>query len=53
MKKKYIAPSIEIINFEPTCMMKASGWTTSEDKENDGFGMTEEDVDNPFKDDEF
>ena len=53
MKKKYIAPSIEIINFEPTCIMKVSGWTPSGDKKNDGFGVIEEDGDHPFKDDEF
>lgn len=52
MKKKYIAPSIEIINMEPTSIMEVSGWTPTEDK-NDGFGVTEEDKDNPFKDDEF
>lgn len=52
MKKKYIAPSIEIINFEPTSMMTVSRWTPSGDK-NDSFGVTEEDKDNPFKDDEF
>lgn len=53
MKKKYIAPSIEIINMEPTSIMEVSGWTLSGDKKNDGFGVTEEDKDNPFKDDEF
>lgn len=52
MKKKYIAPSIEIINFEPTSMMTVSRWTPSGDK-NYSFGVTEEDKDNPFKDDEF
>lgn len=53
MKKKYIAPSIEIINMEPTSIMEVSGWTPSGDKKNDGFGVTEEDKDNPFKDEEF
>lgn len=53
MKKKYIAPSIEIINLEPTCIMEVSGWTPSGDTKNDGFGVTEEDKDHPFKDDEF
>lgn len=53
MKKKYIAPSIEIIKMEPTSIMEVSGWTSSGDKKNDGFGVTEEDKDNPFKDDEF
>lgn len=52
MKKKYIAPSIEIINLEPTCMMQVSRWTPTGDK-NDGFGVIEEDNDHPFKDDEF
>lgn len=52
MKKKYIAPSIEIINMEPTSIMEVSGWTTTGDK-NNGSGVTEEDKDNPFKDDEF
>lgn len=53
MKKKYIAPSIEIINMEPTSIMEVSGWTPSGDKDKDGFGVTEEDKDHPFKDDEF
>lgn len=53
MKKKYIAPSIEIINMEPTCIMEVSGWTPSGDKKNDGFGIVEEDKDKPFNDDEF
>ena len=35
MKKKYIAPSIEIINMEPTSIMEVSGWTPSGDKKND------------------
>lgn len=52
MKKKYIAPSIEIINMEPTSIMEVSGWTPTGDK-NHGFGVTEEDKDNPYKDDEF
>lgn len=52
MKKKYIAPSIEIINMEPTSIMEVSGWTPTGNK-NDGVGVTEEDKDNPFKDDEF
>lgn len=52
MKKKYIAPSIEIINMEPTSIMEVSGWTPS-GKKNEGFGIVEEDNDKPFKDDEF
>lgn len=40
MKKKYIAPSIEIINMEPTSIMEVSGWTPSGDKDKDGFGVT-------------
>lgn len=52
MKKKYIAPSIEIINMEPTSIMEVSGWTPTGNK-NDGSSVTEEDKDNPFKDDEF
>lgn len=53
MKKKYIAPSIEIINMEPTSIMEVSGWTPSGDTKNDGFGIVEEDEKNPYKDDEF
>lgn len=53
MKKKYIAPSIEIINMEPTSIMEVSGWTPSGDKKNNGFGIVEENKDNAFKDDEF
>lgn len=53
MKKKYIAPSIEIINMEPTSIMEVSGWTPSGDTKNDGFGIVEEDKKNPYKDDEF
>lgn len=53
MKKKYIAPSIEIINMEPTSIMEVSGWTPSGDKKNDGFGIVEEDENNQYKDDEF
>ncbi len=53
MKKKYIAPSIEIINMEPTSIMEVSGWTPSGDKKNDGFGIVEEDKDHQYKDDEF
>lgn len=52
MKKKYIAPSIEIINMEPTSIMEESDWTPTGNKK-DGSGVTEEDKDNPFKDDEF
>lgn len=52
MKKKYIAPSIEIINMEPTSIMEVSGWTPS-GKKNDGFGIVEEDKDKPFNDNEF
>ena len=33
--------------------MEVSGGTPSGDKDKDGFGVTEEDKDNPFKDDEF
>ena len=53
MKKKYIAPSIEIINMEPTSIMKVSGWTPSGDTKNDGFSIVEEDKDHQYKDDEF
>lgn len=53
MKKKYIAPSIEIINMEPTSIMEVSGWTPSGDTKNDGFGIVEEDKDHQYKDDEF
>lgn len=53
MKKKYIAPSIEIINMEPTSIMKVSGWTPSGDTKNNGFGIVEEDENNQYKDDEF
>lgn len=53
MKKKYIAPSIEIINMEPTTIMEVSGWTPSGDKNNDGFSIVEEDKNNQYKDDEF
>lgn len=52
MKKKYIAPSIEIINMEPTSIMEVSGWTPTGNK-NDGFGIVEEDKDHQYKDDEF
>lgn len=52
MKNKYIAPSIEIINMEPTSIMEVSGWTPSGNK-NDGFGIVEEDKDHQYKDDEF
>lgn len=52
MKKKYIAPSIEIINMEPTSIMKVSGWTPS-GKKNEGFGIVEEDENNQYNDDEF
>lgn len=53
MKKKYIAPSIEIINMEPTSIMEVSGWTPSGDTKNDGFDIVEEDKDHQYKDDEF
>ena len=53
MKKKYIAPSIEIINMEPTSIMEVSGWTPSGDTKNDGFGIVEEDKYHQYKDDEF
>ena len=56
MKKKYITPAINIIEIQPISMLAASpnsGWTPSGDKDKDGFGVTEEDKDNPFKDDEF
>ena len=53
MKKKYIAPSIEIINMEPTSIMEVSGWTPSGDTKNNGFGIVEEDKDHQYKDDEF
>ena len=52
MKKKYIAPSIEIINMEPTSIMQVSRWTPT-GNENDGFGVIEEDKEHPFEDDEF
>lgn len=52
MKKKYIAPSIEIINMEPTSIMEVSGWTPS-GKKNEGFGIVEENKDTPYNDDEF
>lgn len=53
MKKKYIAPSIEIINMEPTSIMKVSGWTPSGDTKNNGFSIVEEDKDHQYEDDEF
>ena len=54
MKKKYIAPSIEIINMEPTSIMEVSGWTPSGDTKNDGYGFVEEDdKDHKYNDDEF
>ena len=54
MKKKYIAPSIEIINMEPTSIMKVSGWTPSGDTKNNGFSIIEEDdKDHKYNDDDF
>lgn len=61
MKKKYIAPSIKIIEIEHISMLAASpdpdknkGWTPSGDTKNDGFDFVEEDdKDHKYNDDDF
>lgn len=49
----YTTPKVDIIEFgneDHVCTV--SGWTPDGDK-NNGFGVTEESKDNPYKDDEF
>lgn len=58
MKKKYIAPAINIIEIQPISMLAASpgdkGWTPSGDKKNNGFDFVEEDdKDHKYDDDDF
>lgn len=57
MKKKYIAPAINIIKIQPIYMLAASpnkGWTPSGDTEKDGYSIVEEDdKDHKYNDDDF
>lgn len=50
-KKEYIAPAISVIEVEPATMI-ATSWTPT-DKEEDGFGVFEEDEENSYDDDSF
>lgn len=51
MMKKYIAPSIKCVRIAPTTLMAVSGWTPTGDKNNDGFGVVEED--DSYNDEDF
>ena len=53
MMKKYIAPSTKFVRIVPTTMMAVSGWTPTDDKNNNGFGVVEEDKNNSYKDEDF
>ena len=48
-KKEYIAPAISVIEMEPSTMI-ATSWTPT-GKEEDGFGVFEEDEENSYDDD--
>lgn len=50
-KKEYIAPAISVIEVEPATMI-ATSWTPT-CKEEDGFGVFEEDEENSYDDDSF
>ncbi len=50
-KKEYIAPAISVIEVGPATMI-ASSWTPT-GKEEDGFGVLEEDKENSYDDDSF
>lgn len=50
-KNKYIVPTINVVNVESATLMAAvSGWTPNS---NNGFGIVEEDPNNPKDDDSF
>lgn len=50
-KKEYIAPAISVIEVEPATMI-ATSWTPT-GKEEDGFGVFEEDKENSYDDNSF
>lgn len=53
MKKTYISPAITVIGVESSELMASvSGWTYDGNKEH-GFGVVEEDEENPYGDDDF
>lgn len=52
MKKTYISPAITVIGVESSELMTVSGWTPN-GKTEDGFGVVEEDDENPYGDDDF
>ena len=51
--EKYVAPEMDIIEFgKEDLVCTVSGWTPDGNPSN-GFGVVEEDKDNPYKDDDF
>ncbi len=53
MKKKYISPAITVISSESSELMASvSGWSPDGNKEH-GFGVVEEDDENPYNDNDF
>lgn len=53
MMKKYIAPSTKFVRIATTTLMAVSGWTPTGDKNNNGFGVVEEDKNNSYNDEDF
>lgn len=52
-KKEYISPAISVIEVEPATMIATSMKWTPTGKEEDGFGVFEEDENKPYDDDSF
>ncbi len=52
-KKEYISPAISVIEAAPATMIATSMKWTPTGKEEDGFGVFEEDEENSYDDDSF
>lgn len=50
-KKEYISPAISVIEIAPATMIATSMKWTPTGKEEDGFGVFEEDEENSYNDD--
>lgn len=53
MRKIYVAPTTHCVRIETTTLMAVSGWTPTNDKNNNGFGVVEEDKNNSYNDEDF